>query len=169
MCFQLPWSGQKQFPQMKPTDPASAAREPRRPILLVDDENRCWMSSPSPCRRPLGSLECARGGLILRKTFKVVVADHLIPNGNGMNFWCAPGSFRTAGAGNRLHETGDATAQRRRSSATCSSPFPWRNSRWCRTPPRRTTSASRWQGSARPGGGRELRAVRRGGAAPGPP
>jgi DNA-binding NtrC family response regulator len=77
---------------MKPTDPKSTAPQvpPKDQVLLVDDE------------RPLLDVYAAALGtvfdvttatnareadfLLQKKTFKVVVADHLMPGGNGMNF-----------------------------------------------------------------------------------
>lgn len=77
---------------MKPTDTQSAATPPppKDAILLVDDE-KPLLEVFSAALSPLFDVTTATSAreadfLLQKKTFKVVVADHLMPGGNGMNF-----------------------------------------------------------------------------------
>ena len=77
---------------MKPTDPTSAAPQApqKAPVLLVDDEKPLldvFSAALSPIFEVTTALNAREADFILqKKTFKVVVADHLMPGGNGMNF-----------------------------------------------------------------------------------
>lgn len=75
---------------MKPaesTPPAPAAKDP---ILLVDDEQPLLdlfvaaLSSQFECATATSAREAEF--LLRKKPFKVVIADHLMPGGNGMSF-----------------------------------------------------------------------------------
>lgn len=77
---------------MKQTDSPSAATPPppKDAILLVDDE-KPLLDVFSAALSPLFEVTTATNAreadfLLQKKTFKVVVADHLMPGGNGMNF-----------------------------------------------------------------------------------
>lgn len=91
--FSLPtWSGENIVDLMKQTDSPSAATPPppRDAILLVDDE-KPLLDVFSAALSPLFEVSTATNAreadfLLQKKTFKVVVADHLMPGGNGMNF-----------------------------------------------------------------------------------
>ncbi len=77
---------------MKPNDPASAAPQPapKASVLLVDDEKPLldvFTAALSPIFEITTAANAREADFILqKKTFKVVVADHLMPGGNGMNF-----------------------------------------------------------------------------------
>ena len=77
---------------MKPTDPKSAATPPppKDAVLLVDDEKPLldvFSAALSPLFEVITATNAREADFILqKKTFKVVVADHLMPGGNGMNF-----------------------------------------------------------------------------------
>lgn len=76
---------------MNPESPQAAApNAPRDAILLVDDEApllEMFVSALSPrfdCTTATSSREAE--SILRRKSFKVVIADHLMPGGNGMSF-----------------------------------------------------------------------------------
>jgi DNA-binding NtrC family response regulator len=77
---------------MNPTDPKPARAEaPKKdPVLLVDDEKPLldvFAAALSPLFEITTASNAREADFILqKKTFKVVVADHLMPGGNGMNF-----------------------------------------------------------------------------------
>jgi DNA-binding NtrC family response regulator len=77
---------------MQPSDSKSAAGEvkPKDPVLLVDDEKpllEVYAAALSPTYEVTTATNAREADFILqKKTFKVVVADHLMPGGNGMNF-----------------------------------------------------------------------------------
>lgn len=77
---------------MSPTDPKPAAPEaPKRDaVLLVDDEKpllEVYAAALSPVFDVTTASTAREADFILqKKAFKVVVADHLMPGGNGMNF-----------------------------------------------------------------------------------
>ena len=69
---------------------SGASSAPKDPVLLVDDEQALldmFQAALSP-RYDITMANTAReADLILhKKSFKVVIADHLMPGGNGMNF-----------------------------------------------------------------------------------
>lgn len=77
---------------MQPSEvksPATATR-PKDPILLVDDEKPLldvYTAALSPTYDVTTASNAREADFILqKKQFKVVVADHLMPGGNGMNF-----------------------------------------------------------------------------------
>ncbi|MCF3648513.1 response regulator [Synoicihabitans lomoniglobus] len=63
---------------------------PRAAILLVDDEESLldiFVSALSPDYECMTATSSREAEFILRKnSFKVVIADHLMPGGNGMSF-----------------------------------------------------------------------------------
>lgn len=68
--------------------------------MLVDDEKALldvFVAALSPHFDITTASNAREADFILqKKTFKVVVADHLMPGGNGMNFSCGRGrNFRT--------------------------------------------------------------------------
>jgi DNA-binding NtrC family response regulator len=73
-------------------DPKTAAGEPAKKdaVLLVDDEKPLldvFTTALSPLFEITTALNAREADFILqKKAFKVVVADHLMPGGNGMNF-----------------------------------------------------------------------------------
>lgn len=76
---------------MNPESPQAAApNAPRDAILLVDDEApllEMFVSALSPrfdCTTATSSREAE--SILRRKSFKVVITDHLMPGGNGMSF-----------------------------------------------------------------------------------
>jgi DNA-binding NtrC family response regulator len=77
---------------MQPSDPKSAAGEvkPKDPVLLVDDEKpllEVYAAALSPTFEVTTATNAREADFLLqKKAFKVVVADHLMPGGNGMNF-----------------------------------------------------------------------------------
>ena len=77
---------------MNPTDPKSVATPPppKDAVLLVDDEKPLldvYAAALSPLFDVTTATNAREADFILqKKTFKVVVADHLMPGGNGMNF-----------------------------------------------------------------------------------
>jgi DNA-binding NtrC family response regulator len=77
---------------MKPTDSKSAATPPppKDAVLLVDDEKPLldvFSAALSPLFEVTTATNAREADFILqKKSFKVVVADHLMPGGNGMNF-----------------------------------------------------------------------------------
>jgi DNA-binding NtrC family response regulator len=77
---------------MMPKDQKPAGAEPPKkdPVLLVDDEKQLldvFVAALSPLFDVTTAQNAREADFILqKKTFKVVVADHLMPGGNGMNF-----------------------------------------------------------------------------------
>jgi DNA-binding NtrC family response regulator len=77
---------------MQPSDakPASGETRPKDPVLLVDDEKpllEVYSAALSPLFEVTTASNAREADFILqKKKFKVVVADHLMPGGNGMNF-----------------------------------------------------------------------------------
>ena len=76
----------------KPAGPAAVTKEPpkKNPVLLVDDE-RPLLDVYAAALSPLFEITTASNAreadfILQKKAFKVVVADHLMPGGNGMNF-----------------------------------------------------------------------------------
>jgi DNA-binding NtrC family response regulator len=71
--------------------PVPAAKgEAKQAVLLVDDE-QSLLDVFSAALEPFFEVTTAKSAreadfLLQKKTFKVVVADHLMPGGNGMNF-----------------------------------------------------------------------------------
>ncbi len=74
-------------PDAKPTVPEAPKRDA---VLLVDDEKPLldvYVSALGPYFDLTTASNAREADFILqKKTFKVVVADHLMPGGNGMNF-----------------------------------------------------------------------------------
>lgn len=77
---------------MKPSDPkgAPASAPAKDAVLLVDDEQPL-LDVFSAALGPYFEVTTASNAreadfLLQKKAFKVVVADHLMPGGNGMNF-----------------------------------------------------------------------------------
>ncbi len=74
-------------PDAKPTVPEAPKKDA---VLLVDDEKPLldvYVSALSPYFDLTTASNAREADFILqKKTFKVVVADHLMPGGNGMNF-----------------------------------------------------------------------------------
>jgi DNA-binding NtrC family response regulator len=77
---------------MNPTEskPAGAEAPPKDAVLLVDDE-RPLLDVYSAALEPYFEIATATTAreadfLLQKKEFKVVIADHLMPGGNGMNF-----------------------------------------------------------------------------------
>ena len=77
---------------MNPNEPKPGpASEPRKDAVLLVDDERPLLDVFSAALSPLFEITTAsharEADLILhKKAFKVVVADHLMPGGNGMNF-----------------------------------------------------------------------------------
>jgi two-component system response regulator HupR/HoxA len=75
---------------MKPADPTPAPIPARSAILLIDDEQPLldvFHAALSPLYDVTLANSAREAEFILhKKTFKVVVADHLMPGGNGMSF-----------------------------------------------------------------------------------
>ena len=77
---------------MQSSDAKAANHEPRSkdPVLLVDDERpllEVYAAALSPLFEVTMASNAREADFILqKKRFKVVVADHLMPGGNGMNF-----------------------------------------------------------------------------------
>lgn len=78
--------------QMNPADPkvAPGAVSKKDAVLLVDDE-KSLLDVFSAALAPLFDITTATTAreadfILQKKPFKVVVADHLMPGGNGMNF-----------------------------------------------------------------------------------
>lgn len=71
----------------KPSAPENGARDP---VLVVDDERPLLQvfSEALGTRFEVTTATSAREAefILRKKTFKVVVADHLMPGGNGMSF-----------------------------------------------------------------------------------
>lgn len=77
---------------MQSSDPKSGGTEvkPKDAVLLVDDE-KPLLDVYAAALAPIFDVTTASNAreadfLLRKKTFKVVVADHLMPGGNGMNF-----------------------------------------------------------------------------------
>jgi len=75
----------------QPDPKAAAPGAPKKdPVLLVDDEKPLldvYAAALSPTFDIMTASNAREADLILHKNaFKVVVADHLMPGGNGMNF-----------------------------------------------------------------------------------
>ncbi len=74
-------------PDAKPTVPEAPKKDA---VLLVDDEKPLldvYVSALGPYFDLTTASNAREADFILqKKTFKVVVADHLMPGGNGMNF-----------------------------------------------------------------------------------
>jgi DNA-binding NtrC family response regulator len=68
----------------------AVAEAKKDPVLLVDDEKQLldvYAAALSPLFDVTTATNAREADFILqKKTFKVVVADHLMPGGNGMNF-----------------------------------------------------------------------------------
>ncbi len=76
---------------MTPSDLTAAAGAPKKDaVLLVDDEKALldvFFAALSPIFEITTATTAREADFILqKKKFKVVVADHLMPGGNGMNF-----------------------------------------------------------------------------------
>ena len=77
---------------MQPSDAKSASTDsrPKDTVLLVDDEKPLldvYAAALSPLFEVTTATNAREADFILQKRkFKVVVADHLMPGGNGMNF-----------------------------------------------------------------------------------
>ena len=77
---------------MNPNDPKPAGPEASKKdaVLLVDDEKPLldvYSVALSPSFEITTASNAREADFILqKKTFKVVIADHLMPGGNGMNF-----------------------------------------------------------------------------------
>jgi len=73
-----------------PAKPAESAASKKDAVLLVDDEKpllEVFTAALSPLFDITTATTAREADLILHKSrFKVVVADHLMPGGNGMNF-----------------------------------------------------------------------------------
>ncbi len=76
--------------EASPVAPEASAGTPRDAVLLVDDEQTLldvFAVSLSPYFEVTTANSTREAEFILRKKkFKVVVADHLMPGGNGMTF-----------------------------------------------------------------------------------
>ncbi|WP_158305437.1 response regulator [Opitutus terrae] len=75
---------------MKPAQPAPAAETQKSAVLLIDDEKPLldvFTTALEPFYEVTTATSAREAEFILhKKAFKVVVADHLMPGGNGMNF-----------------------------------------------------------------------------------
>jgi two-component system response regulator HupR/HoxA len=75
---------------MKSVDPMRASVAIKNAVLLIDDEKsvlEVFAAALTPDFEVVTASSVREGDHILQtKTFKVVVADHLMPGGNGMNF-----------------------------------------------------------------------------------
>jgi DNA-binding NtrC family response regulator len=77
---------------MQSTDPKGVGGDakPKDAVLLVDDEKPLldvYAAALSPSFDVTTASNAREADFVLqKKTFKVVVADHLMPGGNGMNF-----------------------------------------------------------------------------------
>ena len=74
----------------KDQKPAGAEPPKKDPVLLVDDEKQL-LDVYGAALSPLFDVTTAQNAreadfILQKKQFKVVVADHLMPGGNGMNF-----------------------------------------------------------------------------------
>ena len=75
---------------MQPGDPMRASVATSNAVLLIDDEEpllEVFVAALSPDFEVVTANSVREGEQILQqRAFKVVVADHLMPGGNGMNF-----------------------------------------------------------------------------------
>lgn len=75
---------------MQSVDSMKASLATKNAVLLIDDEKpllEVFVAALSPGFEIVTANSVREGEEILRgKVFKVVVADHLMPGGNGMNF-----------------------------------------------------------------------------------
>jgi DNA-binding NtrC family response regulator len=75
---------------MMPADAMKASVATNNAVLLIDDEKpilEMFAAALSPDFEVVTANSVREGDQILqKKSFKVVVADHLMPGGNGMNF-----------------------------------------------------------------------------------
>ena len=75
---------------MKPADAPAPGNAPRAAVLLIDDEKPLLevYAIALGSQFEVTTAQSAREAefILHRKAFKVVVADHLMPGGNGMNF-----------------------------------------------------------------------------------
>ena len=81
---------------MNPTDPKPAGVEakkelPKKDAVLIVDDEKPLLDVYSAALSPIFEVTTASNAreadfILQKKTFKVVVADHLMPGGNGMNF-----------------------------------------------------------------------------------
>lgn len=75
---------------MKSADPGRASVATNNAVLLIDDEKpllEVFVAALSPDFEVVTANSVGEGDEILKnKAFKVVLADHLMPGGNGMNF-----------------------------------------------------------------------------------
>lgn len=75
---------------MMKSDPMRASVATRNAVLLIDDEKpllEVFAAALSPDFEVVSANSVREGEQILRlNAFKVVVSDHLMPGGNGMNF-----------------------------------------------------------------------------------
>jgi DNA-binding NtrC family response regulator len=76
--------------EQKPSAPAAPVAPKKDAVLLVDDEQALldvFVSALSPLFDITTASNAREADFLLqKKSFKVVVADHLMPGGNGMNF-----------------------------------------------------------------------------------
>lgn len=76
--------------QSSDAKPAASEPRPKDAVLLVDDEKpllEVYAAALSPQFELTTASNAREADFILqKKRFKVVVADHLMPGGNGMNF-----------------------------------------------------------------------------------
>lgn len=76
----------------KPAGPEITKKEaPRKDAILLVDDEKPLLEVYSAALSPLFDVTTASNAreadfILQKKTFKVVVADHLMPGGNGMNF-----------------------------------------------------------------------------------
>ena len=75
---------------MQPGDPMRASVATSNAVLLIDDEEpllEVFVAALSPDFEVVTANSVREGEQILQqRAFKVVVAEHLMPGGNGMNF-----------------------------------------------------------------------------------
>lgn len=75
---------------MKRPDESPAPAAPKAAVLVIDDERpllEVFTAALSPHFEVVTASSAREGEFALRKKpFKVVIADHLMPGGNGMNF-----------------------------------------------------------------------------------
>ena len=78
---------------MNPADPKAAAPggAPKKDAVLLVDDEKALLDVFSSALSPLFDIATATTAreadfILQKKKFKVVVADHLMPGGNGMNF-----------------------------------------------------------------------------------
>jgi len=75
---------------MKQADVPNGSVEPKDAVLLIDDEKpllEVFAAALSPYFETTQATSAREAEFILhKKAFKVVIADHLMPGGNGMNF-----------------------------------------------------------------------------------